>query len=51
MPEPVKGEGRNTFVSRCIRYIRKNEPGHDNKAIIGKCEGIYDSFEKKSKEK
>jgi len=41
MPTPKKGESRNDFVSRCIRQLRR-EGKHEQKAIVGKCEGIFD---------
>ena len=42
MPEPRKGEEKDAFVARCIRYLRR-EGMSDTKAILGKCYGIWKS--------
>ena len=48
MPTPKKGESRNDFVSRCIRQLRR-EGRHEQKEIVGKCEGMYTYYTKESK--
>lgn len=46
MPDVKKGEKRNDYVSRCVQYVMKNE-GLDQKAAVGKCEGMYTEHTKK----
>jgi hypothetical protein len=42
MPAIKQGEKRNSYIPRCVAYVMKNE-GLDQKAAVGKCEGMYDS--------
>ena len=46
MPKIEKGESREKYVARCIPYVMKNE-GLDEKAAVGKCEGMFSEHEKK----
>lgn len=47
MPKPNPKESRNEFVKRCIPIVM--EEGSDQKAAVGKCEGMYTQHQKKSK--
>jgi hypothetical protein len=40
MPKPAEGEDKDTFISRCIRYLRR-EGMTEQKAILGKCYGLW----------
>uniref|UniRef100_A0A6M3XAZ8 Uncharacterized protein n=1 Tax=viral metagenome TaxID=1070528 RepID=A0A6M3XAZ8_9ZZZZ len=46
MPTPQPNEDRNSFVSRCIRQLRR-EGKHNQKEIVGKCEGMYTYYTKR----
>ena len=48
MPEVKPGESRNSYMGRCVRQVMAE--GLDQKAAVGKCEGMYDSHVKKSRE-
>ena len=41
MPKPNKGESEKDFVSRCIPYLKKEEPGISTDHAVAKCHGIY----------
>lgn len=47
MPKIKNGEKRSEYLERCIPYVIKNE-GLDQKAAIGKCEGMYSEHKKKA---
>jgi|WetSurMetagenome_2_1015567.scaffolds.fasta_scaffold20333_5 hypothetical protein len=46
MPEVKTGESRKDYIARCVPVVMKE--GLDNKAAVGKCEGLFDSHVKKS---
>jgi hypothetical protein len=50
MPEPMDGETKEAFISRCIRAVRKEGTTHAtnkgttySQAIIGKCYGLWNT--------
>lgn len=47
MPEVNEGESRESYIQRCIPVVRGE--GLDEQAALGKCEGMYDEHQKKSK--
>lgn len=47
MPTPREGEDKSSYISRCIKYCMDNE-GTEQKAAVGKCYGMWDSYQKKS---
>ena len=48
MPDVKPGEGRNEYVARCVRVAMGE--GLDQKAAVGKCEGMYDGHVQKARE-
>ena len=40
MPNPLKGESRNAYMKRAVPIIMAE--GKDQKAAVGKAEGMYD---------
>jgi len=46
MPDVREGEDRSSYMARCVPQVMKE--GLDQKAAVGKCEGMYDSHVKKS---
>jgi len=44
MPKPKAGENRNDFVGRCVPIAMKE--GLDQKAAVGKCEGVFSSHKR-----
>ena len=50
MPAINPGESRNSYIPRCVSYVMKHE-GLEQKAAVGKCEGMYDQHLKNSKSK
>jgi hypothetical protein len=45
MPEVKSGESRSDYMARCVSKVM--DEGLDQKAAVGKCEGMYDSAVKK----
>ncbi len=41
MPEPNPGESRSSFVSRCVQYLKHEDPSKSLNACLGKCYGIW----------
>lgn len=41
MPTPKKGESEKDFVSRCIPYVKDEDPSISNDHAAAKCHGIY----------
>lgn len=48
MPTVRKGESRNKYVSRAIKYLVEKE-GLSQRQAVGKAEGMYDSYKKKGR--
>ncbi len=49
MPTPTKGETKDKYIARCIRMLRR-EGMHEQKEILGKCYGMWDTYTKKDKQ-
>jgi len=41
MPEPRAGESQSDFISRCIPYVKNEEPGIEDDHAAAKCYGIW----------
>lgn len=42
MPHPHKDEKRSDYISRCVRQLKREEPGKALKACLGKCYGMWE---------
>jgi len=51
MPRPRKGESRQAFVKRAIPILKREHPGRDMKAILGKAYGMYAYYIKRKRRK
>lgn len=47
MPTPKPNEKKEDFISRCIRYVMKNEGITDRAHAWQKCNGIWEQSKKK----
>jgi len=48
MPQPRKGESKQAYISRAVRYMVKVE-GMKQDAALGKAYGMWDQHKKKKK--
>jgi len=51
MPEVEKSQGLNEYLKECIPIVHKEHPKLSNKAVIGRCAGMYRSKKKKARKK
>ena len=47
MPTPRPGEAQDEFISRCVPIVSREHKDLSNKAVVGRCFGIYRSSKKK----
>jgi len=51
MPAIGKGEGRKTYVSRCIPVRRREHPGESASKSAAACHGMYDRYLKNKRKR
>ena len=44
MPEPMAGESRDEYATRCIPEVLKEDVNLSSGQAAGKCFGMYDSW-------
>lgn len=49
MPEPMRGESKAAFVSRCVRVVSQEEPDSKMSYRVAKCYGIWRQAKKEEK--
>lgn len=49
MPSPRPGESERRYMSRCIRYVEKEEPGKKHMYYVMKCKALWEKFSGKKK--
>jgi hypothetical protein len=51
MPEPITGETRSEYMSRCVRELKQEDPNKPMKECLGKCFGLWRTYTKQQDEK
>ena len=41
MPKPKKGEDRSSYISRCVRTLKHEDPSRPTKECLGQCYGMW----------
>ncbi len=41
MPDPIEGEKRGDYVSRCVQDLKHEDPNKPIKECLGKCYGMW----------
>lgn len=51
MPEVQKGQSLNEYLETCIPTVHEEHPELSNKAVIGRCAGMYRNTKRKARKK
>ena len=49
MPTPEKNEPEDYFIDRCVPIVKKEHPELSQKAVLGRCYGIWKNHKEKQK--
>ena len=49
MPQPTKNESRVTYIQRCVRELKHEDPKRPIKECLGQCYSMFSAHRRKMK--